>query len=297
MIKPALPSTKEMILHALVQNKLRGRKLPRGRPSKLPYPDRAELQFRQLLLSELRETKKIVNEFLLNKIPYVIAEYSRVHSIDSWGDMLSGYIEDMRHVVEMRTVNGAKVLGIANSISDINANGWALRLKTTFGISIEPSEAWLKSDLKAFAEQNAQRIKDLSTEYADAIARAAHDNVMKGNSHRELIQFVKENVDETYKNRAKVIARDQTSTFNARLNEFRQKESGIERYIWRTVQDERVRDTHRDELDGEVFYWNDPPSEGHPGEPIQCRCWPDPIFDELLTEADKLALEAAGEDF
>lgn len=43
------------------------------------------------------------------------------------------------------------------------------------------------------------------------------------------------------------------------------------RYVWRTLHDERVRQSHRMN-DGHVFSWSDPPETGHPGEDYNCRC-------------------------
>lgn len=84
--------------------------------------------------------------------------------------------------------------------------------------------------------------------------------------------------------RAALIARDQISKFNGELNATRQQDLGIEKYIWRTVEDERVRGTpggkwpnglHYD-LDGTEQSWDDPPEinedgdHGHPGDDYQC---------------------------
>ena len=48
------------------------------------------------------------------------------------------------------------------------------------------------------------------------------------------------------------------------------------KYIWRTRGDGKVRSKHA-ELDGKVFYWDNPPEGGHPGEAPNCRCWAEDI--------------------
>lgn len=55
----------------------------------------------------------------------------------------------------------------------------------------------------------------------------------------------------------------------------------IPQQVQRTARDNRVREEH-EALEGESFAWSDPPSEGHPGEPVNCRCYADPDFSELL---------------
>jgi SPP1 gp7 family putative phage head morphogenesis protein len=46
-------------------------------------------------------------------------------------------------------------------------------------------------------------------------------------------------------------------------------------YIWRTLQDEKVRPEHAAN-NGKIFAWDTPPETGHPGEDFGCRCWAEP---------------------
>lgn len=100
--------------------------------------------------------------------------------------------------------------------------------------------------------------------------------------------------------RAALIARDQMGSLNAKLNQQKLKEVGVSRYRWRNSQDERVvgnpsglypegNDKHGDhwEREGQIFSWADPPHDGHPGEPIQCRCHAEPVWDDA--EGDEKA--------
>jgi len=62
----------------------------------------------------------------------------------------------------------------------------------------------------------------------------------------------------------------------------RQKEIGVDSYVWNTAHDERVRDSHR-EKDGKTFKWSEPPADtGHPGEDFQCRCIGIPVFEDSI---------------
>lgn len=78
--------------------------------------------------------------------------------------------------------------------------------------------------------------------------------------------------------RAELIARDQTLKLNGAINQARQEGAGIDRYVWSTSGDERVREEH-DALDGETFSWDSPPEPGHPGQDFQCRCVAIPVID------------------
>ncbi|MCP4395666.1 MAG: hypothetical protein GY804_15570, partial [Alphaproteobacteria bacterium] len=52
------------------------------------------------------------------------------------------------------------------------------------------------------------------------------------------------------------------------------------KYIWHTQKDSKTRSSHADR-DGKVFEWAHPPEGGHPGEDYNCRCWAEPIFDDM----------------
>lgn len=77
------------------------------------------------------------------------------------------------------------------------------------------------------------------------------------------------------------LTRDQTNKTIGGLSKIRQTKAGIDSYRWLTAGDERVRASHA-ALDEDVFRWDSPPSIGHPGDPIQCRCVPQPVIDSLF---------------
>ena len=83
--------------------------------------------------------------------------------------------------------------------------------------------------------------------------------------------------------KAKGIARDQIATLQGQVTQARQTRLGVKRYRWRTVGDARVRTTHR-QREGEIFSWDRPPPDGHPGAPINCRCWAEPVMDDVLSD-------------
>jgi hypothetical protein len=64
--------------------------------------------------------------------------------------------------------------------------------------------------------------------------------------------------------------------FAGLINQLRQQDLGIERYIWRSQNDAKVRASHA-EYDDHVFRWNEPPEGGHPGQAHNCRCYAEPV--------------------
>ncbi|MCA3642475.1 MAG: hypothetical protein IOC63_11555 [Methylobacterium sp.] len=64
--------------------------------------------------------------------------------------------------------------------------------------------------------------------------------------------------------------------FAGLVNQLRQQDLGIERYIWRSQDDAKVRDSHA-EYDDQVFRWDEPPGGGHPGQAHNCRGFAEPV--------------------
>ena len=69
----------------------------------------------------------------------------------------------------------------------------------------------------------------------------------------------------------RLIARDQTTKAIGALTEIRQTSLGLTQYRWLTQGDSDVRPTHAAQ-GGNVYDWASPPSTGHPGQDINCRC-------------------------
>jgi len=47
--------------------------------------------------------------------------------------------------------------------------------------------------------------------------------------------------------------------------------------VWRGILDARERPEHV-AREGKEFSWKNPPDDGHPGEPINCRCTAEPVL-------------------
>lgn len=78
-----------------------------------------------------------------------------------------------------------------------------------------------------------------------------------------------------------LIASDQLGKINSRISQVRQQKLGITHYRWRTSRDERMRSTYRGR-EGDIIAWDDPPPDGHAGQPIRCRCTAEPYIDHLV---------------
>lgn len=131
----------------------------------------------------------------------------------------------------------------------------------------------IESTLTQGARQTAKDIGatapfDLTVEFELRTPEAAQ--ALEANARRTREELAKQ--PGITRRRAKAIGRDQTEKLNGDATEDRNEAVGVEDYRWNTQEDSKVRPEHK-EREGKIFKWSRPPSDGHPGEPAECRCW------------------------
>lgn len=166
--------------------------------------------------------------------------------------------------------------GTVNTILDLEAirhtDTFMAQAKRALGIDIGAvvRQEDLEDHLRLAVSRNAALIKSLAEDTVKRIEMTVYENSVAGNSVATLRQKLKEDFGISDR-RAQLIARTESSKFNAELNMIRQKQAGITEYIYSTSKDERVRPLHAG-YDGKTFKWDVPPSDGHPGTAPNCRC-------------------------
>lgn len=166
-----------------------------------------------------------------------------------------------------------------NNTSDTNKRRFYSSIEEAVGVNLQQviRNENLEDILIAKTRENVSLIKSIPEEYFKKIETIVFTGTTQNNSAGSMIKQIMETGKSTTK-RAKLIARDQTSKLNSALNQQRQRNLGIEEYIWRTANDDRVRRSHASN-NGKVFRWDTPPeSTGYPGQDIQCRCVAQPII-------------------
>src|SRR6185503_2248240 len=158
--------------------------------------------------------------------------------------------------------------------------------KTEFarlGIKIREAEPRMDGAIKAWRKENVGLIETLFESETRKLSKILAEG--EGRRFEALARDIENRLDVTQRH-AEFLALDQTLKLNANITQARQQAAGIEKYVWTTAGDERVRETHKD-LDGETFSWDDPPvtnedgDRNHPGEDYRCRCVAYPVLPEL----------------
>lgn len=124
---------------------------------------------------------------------------------------------------------------------------------------------------QAWLADNTARIKLLPQTYWTDLQNHVSQAVHSGMRHETLARELAVKHETLAGWPSERLARDQVSKYNGALAEAQQKAVGVESYQWRAVGDARTRPEHA-ALDMTVQRWDSPPSIGHPGEPILCRC-------------------------
>ena len=255
---------------------------------------RAELTYRSGLLQLVRRCRELINGSIgqlqvywprptsadgiraTDSLPPSLQQLigkakTRLGDLDGWAKRMAVIAVqankasvDKRLAAEIHKAIGVDVLHI------LQANGQLLQSMTTA------------------TRDNVALIKSIPGQYFERVAGTISEAWTQGLRWESMVEQIQRDGDIT-ENRAKLIARDQTSKMNAAFNQQRQQQVGIERFEWSTSEDERVRESHA-ELDGKTFDWDSPPTvDGEvatPGTPINCRCVALPIVDmEVLGEA------------
>ena len=126
------------------------------------------------------------------------------------------------------------------------------------------------------------------------LRQKVHKNVSQGFRAEKLIETIQDEKGISY-NKAKFLAKQETSLMVSKYRQIRYEEVGVRKYMWSTSRDSRVRHDHR-ELQGKIFDFNQPPvtdrhtmARNNPGEDYGCRCVAIPV----LSTHNMLELEHA----
>ena len=157
--------------------------------------------------------------------------------------------------------------------ADIIASSEAQMALTAQAKLKQLQEIWVRENLDLIGSLEAETLRKLR----DELTRLIADGVPEDEIADRLQEFLEKQL-QVETNRAVLIGSDQAGKLNGRLMEYWQRSAGIKEYRWQTMMDSRVRPLHA-ERQGMIFQWDKPPSDGHPGMAIRCRCVADPVID------------------
>lgn len=248
-------------------------------------PDSQEREYTRLLLRFSRDMQRDVNQLLIPRIDNIKQQFDREMRGDGVFDDLSALMAVLLQRAGLLAAPLQIALpNIAKSISKQNDRQFQMVVMANtgkdvgqLGVNVFRNEPFLIPLSDAWIKTNTDLIKSLPTRFYPELEGIIRRGVLSGMSVKDIQKEIKARYGVS-DSRARLIAQDQTTKFHAQLTEYRLKSVGVEKYIWRSVQDSRVRPDHA-ERNGKEFSWDNPPSDGHPGQPVRCRCRAEAVWD------------------
>ena len=239
-------------------------------------PNRLEAQYRNRLIKRLRKlagrTSKVIKMLL--------------STVGDELDMIADLRTDSTQSISRQITDTFAKLQIGWNPTQDELSGLAADMADTVSgfnkrqvgrvaanlLSVDPiiNDPGLKAVLRKFEDENLKLIVNMEQRLLDQTKDEILGAVRAGKRAGDLEGIIRDRL-KVGESRAKLIARDQIATLNGQLTERRQTELGFTHYEWQTSEDERVREEH-EALNGDIIAWANPPSDGHPGIPINCRC-------------------------
>lgn len=261
------------LLQPLLQQ---ARKQKRGRKAK-PKPvfvsRKIELQYAKELLAISAMCQAEAAQLVIPEVSKNIGDAWFSDAVKALKNKVSSAVDTIAEKLAIKTVNAQKKQA---------DDQLAQQLEKMTGVHLKG--LFRDEDLKQVVEEaiaaNVTLIKSIPGQYADQIEAA----ILRGLQEGKRAEAIKKDIlaiGHSTDDRALLIARDQLGKINSRISQVRQKKLGITHYTWETSHDERVRSSHR-LRNGKIYAWDDPPSDGHPGQPIRCRCVAIPYMEHLL---------------
>lgn len=259
--------------------------MAKRRTPRTKYPRNIERSYlamlRKLILSwrkaATRLAEKHVYQFVKggNALLKTDAGNDPIDSVIAQLNIMSFELQNLqpRYLIDMSTGQYVRAL---NSFSFNN-----VKMQTAV-VGIDPitNNKAISDYVKGKIAENTSLIKSMQSDYANKLQDDIYRSITKGGGITDIANCISKRTNMAY-NHARTIANDQTGSIISELDSYRSQKAGANSYIWRTMEDDRVRPEH-EELDGKEFDYDDPTGgdDGDlPGEPINCRCVAEPVFD------------------
>lgn len=278
--------TPQQLRHLVAMKKKRtGRVLPRVPMQR--HPLNAQRKYRLRLLHFVAAVRAIILREFKQALPAIVAEGHMAKALmrrDDASAEIDRVIENVRIAIaqaypDSQLADMAEEMSL--SVAQMTQKVIEGQFQSVIGIDLLTSNAALGDFLRLNVKSNVALIKSIPERQFPFLKTLVMRSVSEGATISTIQDAIEERLGSMATN-AERIARDQVGKLNGSLTEYRQTQAGIRKYTWRTVGDQRVRDSHAG-MEGEVCSWDDPPivdgEAVNPGQPIECRCFAEPVFD------------------
>lgn len=244
------------------------------------HPDDIIVTYRRYLKSVLDRARALVEREIAPRLPELVVRLDAEDAPTAF-DRVGRIWDDTFSPAEAESF----ARRVAERTSDFQREQIHMQARAALGAEILAAEPNLEPRMGAFVAENVALIKSIPGEYLASLEKNLAREIAAGASVAELADLLTDYYGVSER-RAVLIARDQVGKWFGQLNMVRQRAMGVRAFIWRDLDDDRVRPLHR-RLNGKQFDWDNLPSEGAPGTPVNCRCYAEPVFDDILRQVDE----------
>jgi len=152
------------------------------------------------------------------------------------------------------------------------------KIDDSITVKAQFSDEQKKEIAKNYTDNMELTIKGWQDEQIKKLRLFVGEQVRAGRRHENIYKDLVQKYDLLPK-RARFIARQEVNLLATQMQEQKCRRAGLNKYVWRTREDSKVRKDH-EHLDGEIFDWDHPPvvdlrtgRRGHPGQDFNCRCY------------------------
>ena len=272
------------MLHQIIKQAIRNNKLLLSKYKSQPLlidnikpSAKVDLLNTRLLTELVSRINTRIKQDLIPKLKLYESYYSN-KVMDSSVLLDLDYVDDIKSVINTITLDYSGITFnqivesvvkqfAENSQKDITA-ALTKEINRLVGIDISPFIQSHTDDIKQTLEYCKDYIVSIPQKYLADVQSTVLLNIQKGMRSSSIIKELANQYGITL-NRAKVIARDQTSKLNLALTTAQAKDIGSDEFKFSTSQDERVRSTHR-AADGKLCKVGD--SVYNLRYDVMCRC-------------------------
>ena len=238
---------------------------------KVQYPMSLEREYARQLVKYVRKVRGICKRRIPNMVD--AAMWNAIHA-DDWTEEQTEEI-DKDITAEEEAAIMAIILAMFNRVKTFNRRQQENIFRSIFGSTPKQiSKEDYEKIRQIWVNQNIELIHSINRRTLESIRYALSENIIRTVDRKILIEELTDSImhmAEVNEKRAALIACDQVGKLNSQLAQLEQMSQGVDSYIWVTMGDSRVRPAHA-ARQGKRFYWDSPPSGGHPGWAIRCRC-------------------------
>jgi len=208
-------------------------------------------------------------------------------------EQITAAIADLTQSPSWRKIALSEAVRMVQGVAVQNARTW--REAARRGQKSREIFQALKAEISHHPEflklirRNAQYISSLPNDIALHVTKHMATQGVRGMRAESLAPYLRRKAPELSEARINLIARTETAKTQASITQVRAQQVGVQYYVWRTAEDQRVRSSHK-HMHGVACRYDSPPSPealkgeesvGYygPGEIWNCRCYAEPIID------------------